>query len=65
MVARVMVIQPETLRTRFGRFPRVTLADLPTPLEPLLRLSVALARLVYFKRDDGLGPGLGAIRHAG
>jgi D-cysteine desulfhydrase family pyridoxal phosphate-dependent enzyme len=39
--------------------PRIPLAEYPTPFEPLPRLSAALGRPVYVKRDDMLGPGLG------
>ncbi|NOX63550.1 MAG: D-cysteine desulfhydrase family protein [Chloroflexi bacterium] len=41
------------------RFPRVRLADFPTPLHPLPRLSKALGRPIYMKRDDLAGPALG------
>src|SRR5689334_25039058 len=41
------------------RFPRVALADYPTPLEHLPRLSSQLKREIFIKRDDGIGPGLG------
>jgi D-cysteine desulfhydrase family pyridoxal phosphate-dependent enzyme len=38
---------------------RIPLAEYPTPLESLPRLSAELGRPVYVKRDDMLGPGLG------
>ncbi|MCU0493472.1 MAG: pyridoxal-phosphate dependent enzyme, partial [Chloroflexaceae bacterium] len=41
------------------RFPRLALGQFPTPLEPLPRLSVALRRPVYIKRDDQVGPAFG------
>ncbi|RMF37500.1 MAG: pyridoxal-phosphate dependent enzyme [Chloroflexi bacterium] len=41
------------------RFPRLPLADYPTPLEPLPRLSALLGRPLYIKRDDGVGPAMG------
>ena len=41
------------------RFPRLPLAQYPTPLEHLPRLSAQLKREVFIKRDDGLGPALG------
>jgi D-cysteine desulfhydrase len=50
---------PVDLQTCLDRFPRIHLADHPTPFEPLPRLSANLGRPVYIKRDDCLGPGLG------
>lgn len=47
------------LRDTLDTFPRLPLGVFPTPLEHLPRLSVALRRPVYLKRDDLLGPGLG------
>lgn len=47
------------LYNKLDYFPRVALADYPTPLEFLPRLSEELGRRVYVKRDDELGPGLG------
>jgi L-cysteate sulfo-lyase len=38
-----------------ARFPRVRLAHLPTPLEPLPRLSQALGVDLWIKRDDATG----------
>ncbi len=38
-----------------ARFPRVRLAHLPTPLEPLPRLSEALGVELWIKRDDCTG----------
>jgi D-cysteine desulfhydrase family pyridoxal phosphate-dependent enzyme len=35
------------------------LAEYPTPLEYLPRLSAGIRREIYIKRDDGIGPGLG------
>jgi len=49
----------EDLITRLDAFPRVALAEYPTPLEPLPRLSAELGCKVYIKRDDALGPGMG------
>lgn len=40
-------------------YPRVSLADYPTPLEHLPRLSKELGRGVYVKRDDVIGPAMG------
>lgn len=39
--------------------PRLELAEYPTPLEPLPRLSAELGCQVYVKRDDQIGPGMG------
>ncbi len=49
----------QTLQAALARFPRLTLAEYPTPLEPLPRLSAELGRPIYIKRDDGIGPALG------
>lgn len=38
---------------------RIALAEYPTPLEPLPRLSAELRRPIFVKRDDLIGPGLG------
>lgn len=48
-----------TFRERLGAIERIPLAEYPTPLEQLPRLSAELGRPVYVKRDDGLGPALG------
>jgi 1-aminocyclopropane-1-carboxylate deaminase/D-cysteine desulfhydrase-like pyridoxal-dependent ACC family enzyme len=47
------------LLARLDGYPRLPLADYPTPLEPLPRLSRELKQPVYIKRDDQIGPGLG------
>lgn len=47
------------LLTRLDAYPRLALAEYPTPLELLPRLSNELGRAVYLKRDDQIGPGLG------
>ena len=44
---------------KLERFGRIPLAEYPTPLEYLPRLSAELGRDIYIKRDDGIGPGLG------
>ncbi len=44
------------LSQQLGAYPRLPLAEYPTPLEPLPRLSEALQRPVYIKRDDLCGP---------
>ena len=38
-----------------SRFPRVKLAHLPTPLEPMTRLSKELGVEIWIKRDDCTG----------
>lgn len=47
------------LKERLDRFPRISLGEYPTPLTLLPRLSEAIDRPVYVKRDDDIGPGLG------
>jgi L-cysteate sulfo-lyase len=48
------------LRKKLSRFPRLGLAHLPTPLEPLQRLSAHLGGPhLWVKRDDCTGLGLG------
>ena len=47
------------LLAKLEKYPRLPLAEYPTPLEFLPRLSQELGRDVYVKRDDGLGPALG------
>ena len=49
----------ERLLAALEGYPRLLLAEYPTPLEPLPRLSRELGRPVYIKRDDQIGPGLG------
>ncbi len=49
----------EPIQSRLDSFPRLSMAEYPTPLEPLPRLSEALGRAVYIKRDDEIGAGLG------
>jgi D-cysteine desulfhydrase len=48
-----------SLSAALDAYPRLPLAEYPTPLDPLLRLSRELGRAVYIKRDDQIGPGLG------
>ena len=52
-------MDPETLERRLEAIPRVPLVAGPTPLEFLPRLSAALGRPIYLKRDDGIGPAMG------
>jgi len=48
------------LETRLARFPRLGLAQLPTPLEPLKRLTAALGGpRLWVKREDCTGLGFG------
>lgn len=48
------------LRARLERLPRVSLAHVPTPLEPLPRLSAALGDVeIWIKRDDCTGLAFG------
>jgi D-cysteine desulfhydrase len=48
-----------TIKAALDAYPRIPLAQYPTPLEFLPRLSRELARPIYIKRDDQIGPGLG------
>ena len=50
----------DELRARLSRLPRVQLSHLPTPLEPLPRLSAALGDVeLWIKRDDCTGLAFG------
>lgn len=49
----------KALQSKLDSFPRLRLAEYPTPLEPLPRLSENLGRAIYIKRDDEIGPGMG------
>lgn len=53
------------LRERLSKLPRVSLGNLPTPLEPLPRLSNSLGVQLFIKRDDltGLAFGGNKVRH--
>jgi len=53
------MLSSDALLQRLERFPRIKLADYPTPLEHLPRLSAQLKREVFIKRDDYIGPALG------
>jgi D-cysteine desulfhydrase family pyridoxal phosphate-dependent enzyme len=54
------MLTPSELRTRLDRFPRTRLAHLPTPLDPLPRLSAHLGSVsVRMKRDDQTGLAFG------
>jgi len=52
-------MEAEELAGRLEGIPRVPLVNAPTPLEFLPRLSAALGRPIYIKRDDAIGPGMG------
>jgi L-cysteate sulfo-lyase len=49
----------ESLLAKLNAYPRIPLAEYPTPLEHLPNLSRELGRDIYLKRDDEIGPGLG------
>src|SRR5512134_3397500 len=49
----------QALCQKLDALPRLPLAEYPTPLEFLPRLSTELGRPVWIKRDDQIGPGLG------
>lgn len=53
------MLSSEALLQKLDSFPRIPLAEYPTPLEHLPRLSAQLKREVFIKRDDYLGPALG------
>lgn len=61
---KVVVTETE-LWERLNRLPRVRLGTLPTPLEPLPRLSDLLGVSLFIKRDDltGLAFGGNKVRH--
>ena len=48
-----------SLQAQLDRYPRLPLANYPTPLYFLPHLSGQLQRLVFLKRDDEIGPGGG------
>ena len=53
------MLSAESVLQKLDSFSRIPLAETPTPLEHLPRLSAQLKREVFIKRDDVLGPGLG------
>ena len=65
MVQVTSVITEAELRHRVAQLRRVRLGALPTPLEPLPRLSERLGVRVFIKRDDLTGLALGGnkVRH--
>ncbi|MCS7191878.1 MAG: D-cysteine desulfhydrase family protein [Armatimonadetes bacterium] len=60
-----MVVSEAKLWERLGKLPKVSLATLPTPLEPLPRISQLLGIQIFVKRDDltGLAFGGNKTRH--
>jgi L-cysteate sulfo-lyase len=48
-----------SIQERLDSLGRIPLAEYPTPLEHLPRLSAELGRPIYVKRDDVIGPALG------
>lgn len=48
-----------TLGARLAKFPRLSLANYPTPLEPLERLSKTWRANVWIKHDENIGPAMG------
>ncbi len=58
-IRRSIMFSGDSLLQTLERFPRIPLAEYPTPLEYLPRLSSQLKREVFIKRDDALGPALG------
>ncbi len=59
-----MATQPDA-RAALERLPRVTLAQLPTPFEPLPNLTRALGGpALFIKRDDQTGLATGGTRRA-
>src|SRR5690242_5291331 len=55
-----MPVSTDDLRAALERLPRVRLAHLPTPMEPLPRLSAALGDVeLWIKRDDCTGLAMG------
>jgi D-cysteine desulfhydrase family pyridoxal phosphate-dependent enzyme len=53
------MLSADSILQKLESFPRILLAEYPTPLEHLPRLSSQLKREIFIKRDDYLGPGLG------
>lgn len=52
-------MKPSDLSARLSIYPRMRLAEFPSPLEPLPHLGRELGRPVYIKRDDEFGPAMG------
>ena len=54
-----MNLDPASLFAKLDAYPRLSLAEYPTPLQFLPRLSHELNRPIYIKRDDEIGPAMG------
>jgi D-cysteine desulfhydrase family pyridoxal phosphate-dependent enzyme len=54
-----MTTKRASLQAQLDRYPRLPLANYPTPLHFLSHLSEQLQRPIYLKRDDEIGPGGG------
>jgi L-cysteate sulfo-lyase len=65
VVSATAVCSEQDLWERLAALPRVKLGTLPTPLEPLPRLSELLGVRLFIKRDDLTGLALGGnkVRH--
>ena len=48
-----------SVRAQLDRYPRLPLAEYPTPVHLLPHLSEQLRRSIFLKRDDEIGPGGG------
>src|SRR5262249_42534314 len=60
LALRTMQIDRRPLRDRLAVFPRLGLASLPTPLEPMKRLTAHLGGpRLWVKREDATGLGFG------
>ena len=53
------MLSGDSILQKLSSFPRIPLAEYPTPIEHLPRLSSQLKREIFIKRDDHIGPGLG------
>ncbi|HZD58330.1 MAG TPA: D-cysteine desulfhydrase family protein [Anaerolineales bacterium] len=53
------LVMNASLWANLDSYPRLPLAEYPTPLEYLPNLSRELGRDIFIKRDDEIGPGLG------
>lgn len=53
------MLSQQLLIHQLDSYPRILLAEYPTPLEYLPVLSAEYQREIFIKRDDGIGPGMG------